>query len=74
VSGGAITIREAHGKIHLTLRVEPPERLIVERLEMRIGNLGFEADGDHLRVKFPNGGYGDFTRCGADNCMVGMSF
>jgi len=74
VSGGAITIREAHGKIHLILRVKPPESLIVERLDMRIGNLGFEADGDHLRVKFPNGGYGDFTRCGVDNCMVGIAF
>jgi len=74
VSGGSITIREGHGKIHLKLTVKPPESLVVERLNMRIGNLGFEADGDHLRVRFPNGGYSDFTRCGCDNCRVGISF
>jgi hypothetical protein len=74
VSGGAIIIREAKGKIHLKLRVEPPEKLVVDRLDMSIGGLDFEASGDLLRVKFPNGGVNEFTNCGADNCRVGMSF
>jgi hypothetical protein len=74
VSGGAIIIREAHRNIHLKLVTEPPNKLIVDRLNMNLGGLGFEANGDFLRVKFPNGGVSEFTGCGSDNCNVGMSF
>ena len=74
VSGGVIIIREAHRKIHLRLKVDPPNKLIVDRLDMNLCGLGFEANGDVLKVKFPNGGVNEFTRCGADNCRVGMSF
>ncbi|MBN4053153.1 hypothetical protein JYT92_00175 [bacterium AH-315-L15] len=74
VSGGAIVIREAHRKVHLKLKVEPPKKLIVDRLDMFVDSLGFEANGDFLRVKSPNGSVGEFTGCGADNCRVGMSF
>ena len=74
VSGGAITIREAYRKIHLKLKVEPPQKLVVERLDMSLNNLGFEANGDFLRVRFPGGGVSEFTGCVVDNCLVGMSF
>lgn len=74
VSGGSIVIREAHKKIHLRLKVEPPNKLIVERLSMSLKGLKFDANGDYLKVKFPNGGINEFTACGTDNCRVGMSF
>lgn len=74
VAGGAITIREAHRKIHLKLLVQPPNKLIVDRLDMNLDGLGFEANGDSLNVRFPGGGVNEFTGCGSDNCRVGMSF
>ena len=74
VSGGAITIREAHRKIHLKLKVEPPQKLVVERLNMNLNNLGFEANGDFLTVRFSGGNVAEFTGCVVDNCPVGISF
>ena len=74
VSGGVIIIREAHRIIHLRLKVDPPKKLIVDHLDMNLGGWEFEANGDFLRVKFPNGGINEFTACSADNCRVGMSF
>jgi Zn ribbon nucleic-acid-binding protein len=74
VAGGAIVIREARGKIHLKLSVEPPNKLIVDRLDMNLGGLGFEANSDFLKVKYPGGQVHEFIGCGSDNCPVGMSF
>jgi hypothetical protein len=74
VSGGTIIVREAYRKIHLKLTIEPPQKLIVERLDMSLNNLGFEANGDFLRVRFPGGGVSEITRCVVDNSSVGIAF
>ena len=74
VSGGVIIIREAHKIIHLRLKVDPPNKLIVDYLNMNLGGWEFEANGDFLRVKYPSGEINTFTACSADNCRVGMSF
>ena len=74
VKGKNITIREAHSVIHLVLRVDPPKALIVERLNMSFAGLHFEANGNFLRVRFPNGGMNEFTSCLADDCSVGIAF
>jgi hypothetical protein len=74
VKGPRITIREGKGDIHLVLRADPPQCLVVERLNMSIAGMRFEADGDFLRVHTPNGGTMDFTKSVMDNCRVGMSF
>lgn len=73
VAGGVITIREAYRKIHLCLKVDPPNRLIVDRLDMNLEGLTFEANGDFLKVKFPDGRTHIFTSCLGDNCQVGLS-
>lgn len=67
VKGPTITIREAHRVVHLVLTVSQPGTISVERLNMKLGGLHFEANGDFLRVKFPNGGVSEFTSCIADN-------
>jgi hypothetical protein len=74
VSGGAITIREAPGKIHLRLVADPPSGLVVDRLEMRLAQHTFRANGDWLEVEFPHGGIAEWTGCAADGCAVGMAF
>jgi hypothetical protein len=74
VSGGAITIREAPRKIHLRLTVEPPQKLVVERLDMMLNDMKFEANGNFLRVRFPGGEVHDLTGCISDGCLIGMGF
>ena len=74
VKGPTITIREAHKLVHLVLRVEQPSTIIVEKLDMALAGLHFEANGDFLRVTFGNGSITEFTSCIADNCNVGIAF
>jgi hypothetical protein len=74
VTGGSIIIRERKGLIHLKLDAKPPDTLVVDRLNMNLEGFSFEANGDFLRVTFPNGGICDFTSCLADNCRVGFHF
>lgn len=74
VGGGAITIREDNGNIHLRLLADPPDGLIVDRLNMTLNGRTFEADGSILRVRTVGGGVMQFTACSAVNCQVGMAF
>lgn len=74
VAGGAIIIREGKGNIHLKLVASPPGTIIVERLNMFLNGILFEANGDFLRVKYANGSVVEFTSCIVDNCRVGMAF
>jgi hypothetical protein len=74
VGGGTITIREDRGNIHLRLLADPPDKLIIDRLNMTLNGRTFEANGNFLRVGMAGGGAMEFTSCIADNCAVGMAF
>ena len=74
VQGPTIKIREAQRAVHLVLKIVQPDTIVVEKLKMSLGGLRFQADGNFLRVIFPNGNVSEFTSCIGDNCMVGMSF
>jgi hypothetical protein len=74
VSSSAITIREAKGDIHLKLIANPPDKIVVDQLNMFLNGHFFEANGDFLRVRDPQGGIIEYTSCIADNCQVGMEF
>jgi hypothetical protein len=74
VKGHSITIREKERKIHLVLKAQSETELVVERLDMFFANIHFEANGDFLRVTYPNGNVSEFTGCLSDNCRVGMAF
>ena len=73
VSGGSIKIREKKGDIHLRLITNPPDKLIVDRLNMFLNGYLVEANGDFLRIHNPQGGTMEFTSCIADNCQIGIS-
>jgi hypothetical protein len=73
VRGPTIKIREAQRVVHLILNVVQPDTIVVEKLEMSLGGLRFQADGNFLRVIFPSGSVSEFTSCISDNSMVGMS-
>jgi hypothetical protein len=74
VQGPTIKIREAQRVVHLVLTINQPDTIVVEKLDMSLGGLRFQADGNFLRVIFPNGSVSEFTSCISDDCMVGMSF
>jgi hypothetical protein len=38
VTGQRITVRQAHGRVALRLRLDPPGRIVVEQLDMRFGS------------------------------------
>jgi len=73
VSGSAITIREAKGDIHLKLVVEPPHKIIVERLNMFLDGMTFQANGNELRVIDSQGNTMNLTSKISD-CDIGLAF
>ena len=74
VKGPCITIRERHRKIHLVLTITEQCDILVSRLDMVFAGFYFEANGDYLKVTFPDGGSSELSGCVADNCNVGISF
>ncbi|GAB3803422.1 hypothetical protein GCM10028819_33320 [Spirosoma humi] len=74
VTGTSMVIRERGRLIHLKLDVVPPDGLIVDRLNMNLNGLKFNANGDFLEVIFRNGDKSIFTSCLTNNCSVGLAF
>lgn len=53
-SGGALTIRDGPGRVSLRLVVAPPGGVIVEQLDMRIGDLHLTGSPEKLIVRGPD--------------------
>lgn len=73
VKGPTITIREGLGRIHLKLVFVKPNEIFVDRLNMSLYGLQFEANGDFLRIRGPGGLSQEYTSCLSDHCNVGLS-
>lgn len=71
-TGGTIKVRDAPGHFSLCLKAQPPEGLVVERLDMYAFGYRFEGDADTLTVRSPSGRVSQMTRCIADNGRVGL--
>lgn len=72
--GPRITIRKGPGDIVLVLKSEPPERLIIERLNMEFEGIYFRGNKDVLEVSGNGIHWGRWQGCGMENCHIGMSF
>jgi len=72
VAGGAITIREGKGNISLKLIASPPDKIIVDRLNMFLCGYKIFGNGDCLKVTVPQGNTIELTGCLSDNCSVGL--
>lgn len=48
--GGTITVRKGHGAVALQITCQPPQGIVIERLNMYHGNTRFQADKDQLTV------------------------
>lgn len=73
VAGGKLIVRGAKGDIHLKLVADPPETIIVDRLNMYLEGYSFEAKGDFFRVITPDGQSLESTLLLMDNCRVGLA-
>lgn len=71
--GPRITIRIAHGVISLVLRMAPPTRLIVERLEMQFQGVYFRGDTEVLEISMNGKDWNRWQGCSVSHCMVGIS-
>ena len=71
--GPRITIRGAHGTISLVLRMAPPTRLIVERLEMRFHGVYFRGNTDILEISMDGKEWNRWQGCSVNHCTVGIA-
>ncbi|KVN46810.1 hypothetical protein WT12_14590 [Burkholderia territorii] len=71
--GPRITIRNAPGEISLVLRMEPPTRLVVERIDMQFKGVRFR--GDETTLEFSSNGtdWNQLTRCNASHSFTGIN-
>jgi hypothetical protein len=67
--GALTTIRSGRGKIVLQLRVTPPSKIIVERIEMHYAGVMISGDQDVLKVSHDGGAHWTELR----NCVAGYS-
>lgn len=54
ITGGAVTIREGMGKVHLILQADPPNGLIVKKLNMKLD--GYSLIGDERKIAIEKNG------------------
>jgi len=71
--GGVITVRQGPGGVSLRLRVELPDRLVVERLDMFSGGYRIVGDPSSLFIVTPGGGTMTMTGGLMSHCGVGLA-
>jgi len=72
VTGRTIVVRDEPGHISLKLKADPPNGLIVERLDMLL--YGYQFIGSPDVLKFGRLGSGmTFQNCIVDNCGIGLA-
>lgn len=72
--GPRITIRKGLGDIVLQVKSEPPEKLIVERLNMEFEGVYLRGSKDDLETSFDGQHWNKFQSCSMSNCHVGIAF
>ena len=72
--GPRITIRKGPGDIVLVLRSEPPEKLVVERLNMEFEGMFFRGSKDLLEISNDGINWGAWRGCSMIDCHIGMEF
>jgi hypothetical protein len=54
-TGGRIVVRDAHGHISLRIVADPPDRLTIDRLDMRVGEFHLEGTDELLKIERSDG-------------------
>lgn len=71
--GPRITIRNSPGEISLIVRMEPPTRLIVERIDMQFKGVRFRGDENILEFSINGGGWTQFIAAHVSNSFTGIN-
>ncbi|MEB0140322.1 MULTISPECIES: hypothetical protein [unclassified Undibacterium] len=72
--GPRITIRRGLGDISLVLKMNPPNELIIEILEMQSHGVFFRGNSDILEISRDGGrSWNSWSGCSISNCQVGIS-
>ncbi len=71
--GPRITIRRGPGAISLVLRMEPPTRLVVQRIEMQFQGVYFRGDAETLEISMNGNDWNRWQGCSVRHCMVGIA-
>ncbi len=72
--GPLITIRNGPRLICLVLRQEPPQRLVVERINMVFERIHLRGNDGVLEMSFDGRTWGVWRGCNTIDCRVGISF
>ena len=70
--GKTVTIRKGHGDIVLVMTTIPPNKLIVEKLNMLVNGVHLVGTKDTLKVSFDGKNYSSFTTCSMRSCGTGI--
>lgn len=73
VVGPKITIRRGPGDIALQIKVMPPHKLAIEKIDMQIEGYFLEGDEKTLRISRDGKSWSSFTACSMRNCGIGIS-
>lgn len=70
--GRTVTIRNGPGQIVLVMTTIPPNKLIVERLNMSINGVSLLGNKDELKITTDGVNYNSIACCSATRCQVGI--
>ena len=73
IKGPVITIRDEKKNISLCLKMDPPNGIIIEKLNMTLKNYTFIGGKDSLSIFRDGNNIGGFKNCLIKNCGVGMN-
>lgn len=70
--GPRITVRKGRGDIASMLRMDPPHRLVVERLDMYLHGVCLVGDEKTLTFSMNGRGWTKFNACSMQHCHIGI--
>lgn len=70
--GPRITIRSASKEISLVIRMEVPDGLVIERLDMMFDGFRLIGDQNVLKVSFNGGKWNEYRTCSMAHCYAGL--
>lgn len=71
--GPLLTIRRGLGDVVLRLRLEPPQRMTIEKLDMAYAGVFLRGSGTKLGISYDGESWNNWIGGGAENCHVGIS-
>lgn len=72
VRGASLKVSYDIRRVSLSLRAEPPSKLVIEKIDMNLEGFNFQGDENNFKICSPRGKLVQFTRVGFGNCHIGI--